>query len=64
MPCLFVSGHHATPSAVPDEFELHTAAIPGPVTHVWIEGAGHDLRGDDDEIASAVKAWLRGLARR
>ncbi|MGH9185536.1 MAG: alpha/beta hydrolase family protein [Acidimicrobiales bacterium] len=62
-PCLFVSGTR-DPFGAEHELELHTASIPGPVTQVWIEGAGHGLRGADAEVASAVKAWLRGLGRR
>ena len=45
----------------PDELLRHTADIPGPVTHQWIEGKGHDLRGADDQVAAIVAAWLRSL---
>ena len=57
VPCLFVSGTK-DPFGSPDEFEKHTGAIPGPVTHSWIEGKRHDLRGADDQIAEAVVSWL------
>jgi uncharacterized protein len=60
VPCLFVSGTR-DPFGTPDEFAAHTAAIAGPVTHVWVEGGRHDLRGSDAEIAGAVRDWLRGL---
>lgn len=58
IPCLFISGTR-DPFGTPDELERHTAAIAGPVTHVWIEGGGHDLKGRDDEVAAHVAAWLR-----
>ena len=57
VPCLFVSGTK-DPFGSPDELEHHTAAIPGSVTHHWVDGARHDLRGADDEIARAVIDWL------
>jgi predicted alpha/beta-hydrolase family hydrolase len=60
VPCLFVSGTR-DPFGTPDEFAAHTAAIAGPVTHVWIEGGRHDLRGSDAEVAGTVRDWLRGL---
>ena len=34
----------------------HLAAIPGPVTQVWLRG-GHDPRGQDDAIGAAVADW-------
>jgi uncharacterized protein len=60
VPCLFVSGTR-DPFGSPNELEHHTAAIPGDVRHIWIEGRGHDLKGADAEVASAVAAWIRGL---
>ena len=57
VPCLFVSGTRDA-FGTPEELEQHTAAIPGEVTHVWIDGKGHDLKGCDQRIADAV----RGLA--
>jgi hypothetical protein len=60
VPCLFVSGTR-DPFGTPDEFAAHTAAIAGPVTHVWVEGGRHDLRGSDAEVAGAVRDWLHGL---
>lgn len=41
VPCLFVSGTR-DPFATPDELREHTAAIAGPVTLRFIEGARHD----------------------
>jgi predicted alpha/beta-hydrolase family hydrolase len=57
VPCLFISGTR-DPFGTPDDLEGHTAAIRGPVTHVWIDGARHDLRGKDAEVAATVKDWL------
>jgi predicted alpha/beta-hydrolase family hydrolase len=58
VPCLFISGTR-DPFGAPAELEEHTASIPGPVTHVWVEGKGHDLKGADDLIADAVASWVR-----
>ncbi len=58
-PVLFVSGEK-DPFGSPDEFATHVAAIPGPVTQVWLRG-GHDPRNQDDTIAAAVLEWLRAL---
>ncbi|HEY9558471.1 MAG TPA: alpha/beta family hydrolase [Acidimicrobiales bacterium] len=61
VPCLFISGTK-DPFGTPDELEHHTAAIPGPVTHHWIEGKGHDLKRADDEICATATAWVAALA--
>ena len=63
VPCLFVSGVRDA-FGTRDELESHTASIPGPVTHVWIEGKGadHSLKGRDEEIAEIVSDWIVGLA--
>ena len=53
VPCLFVSGTR-DPFGTPDEFAAHTGAIAGPVTHVWVEGGRHDIKGRDDEVAGIV----------
>lgn len=57
LPCLFVSGTRDSFGS-PAELEAATADIPGPVTHVWIEGARHELKGHDAAVAGAVVAWL------
>lgn len=60
VPCLFVSGTRDA-FGTPAELEAATAAIPGPVTHVWVDGAGHDLRGADELVAQTVKRFCDGL---
>ena len=60
VPCLFVSGTR-DPFGTPDELEAATAAIPGPVTHVWVDGGRHDLEGVDDQIVAALEHWLANL---
>lgn len=59
VPCLFISGTKDT-FGTRAELEQHTAAIPGPVTHEWIEGKGHDLKGADARLAEIVAAWISG----
>ena len=49
----------ATRSASPEEFDRELAAIPGPVTTVWLPG-GHDPRRYD-EVAGIVADWLADL---
>ena len=60
VPCLFLSGTRDAFGTV-DELEAATAAIPGPVTHVWIEGGDHGLRRRDDEVAAVVRDWVLRL---
>ncbi len=60
VPCLFVHGTR-DPFGTPDELLAATAAIPGPVSHHWVEGGRHGLERKDDEVATAVAAWLRSL---
>lgn len=60
VPCLFVSGTR-DPFGSPEELEAATAAIAGPVTHRWIEGARHGLEGRDAEVADAVRSWIGSL---
>jgi predicted alpha/beta-hydrolase family hydrolase len=66
VPCLFVGGNR-DPFGTPDEFAAHTPAIKGPVTHIWIEGAGHDVKNlrnepRETQVVEAVAAWLASLA--
>jgi predicted alpha/beta-hydrolase family hydrolase len=60
VPCLFVSGTRDA-FGTPDELTRATAAIPGEVTHVWVEGGDHGLRRKDGEVAEAVWSWLIGV---
>lgn len=60
VPCLFVSGTRDA-FATPAELEEATAAIPGDVTHVWIEGGSHGLGGKEAPVAAAVRDWVVGL---
>jgi hypothetical protein len=62
VPCLFVSGTRDA-FGTPEELQAHTAAIPGPVTHVWIDGGTHDLKRADAAVADAVVTWLRRRPR-
>jgi predicted alpha/beta-hydrolase family hydrolase len=57
VPCLFVSGTR-DPFGAPAELEHHTASIQGNVTHVWLDGQGHDLKRADPTIVTALKDWL------
>jgi predicted alpha/beta-hydrolase family hydrolase len=57
VPCLFVSGSRDAFGS-PSELEEATRRVEGPVTHAWIEGADHGLRGRDSQVAEAVTTWL------
>jgi len=63
VPCLFISGTR-DPFGSPAELEVATADIPGAVTHVWFEGAGHDLKRRDGDVADAVVSWFSQVPRR
>ena len=56
VPCLFVSGRRDA-LGTPEEIERETAAIPGPVTLVFLDG-DHSLRRRDAEVADIVADWL------
>jgi len=60
VPCLFVSGTR-DPFGAPDELEAHTSAIGGKVTHHWVEGGRHELKGADQQVAETVARWVAGL---
>ncbi|HUY64569.1 MAG TPA: alpha/beta family hydrolase [Acidimicrobiales bacterium] len=62
VPCLFVSGTRDAFGTV-GELMTATKAILGAVTHVWIEGGDHGLRGKDEEVAGVTREWLVGLCR-
>ena len=57
VPCLFVSGTKDAFGTVA-ELEAATATIPGPVTHVWLDGGDHGLRRRDAEVAEIVRDWV------
>jgi predicted alpha/beta-hydrolase family hydrolase len=57
VPCLFVSGTRDAFGA-PEELQAATAAIPGPVTHAWIEGGDHGLRGQNVQVARRIAGWV------
>jgi hypothetical protein len=63
LPCLFVSGTRDA-FGHPDELTAATAAIPGPVTHRWVEGKDHAMRGGDAAVAEIVAAYVTTLGRR
>jgi predicted alpha/beta-hydrolase family hydrolase len=63
VPCLFLSGTRDN-FASPEELEAATSQIPGDVTHVWIDGGDHGLRGRDATVAEAVRDWFSDLLRR
>jgi predicted alpha/beta-hydrolase family hydrolase len=58
--CLFISGERDA-FATRDELEAATAVIPAPVTHHWIAGKDHALRGVDAAVATLVTDWLSTL---
>ncbi len=60
VPCLFVSGTRDA-FGTPTELEAATATIGGPVSHVWLDGKDHGLRGCDAAVAQAVTDWIAGL---
>jgi uncharacterized protein len=60
VPCLFVSGTRDA-FATPDELEAATRAIPGRVSHRWIDGKDHALRGTEQAVADLVVQWLEEL---
>jgi predicted alpha/beta-hydrolase family hydrolase len=63
VPCLFVHGTR-DPFGTPDELARCTATIAGPVTHHFVDGGRHDLKGKDGEVASVVADWLATLSAR
>ncbi len=61
VPCLFVSGTRDA-FGTPDELTAETRAIPGEVTHIWIDGGDHGLRRKDDQVVAAIGSWLIGVS--
>jgi len=64
VPTLFISGTK-DPFGSPDEFAewTRTMAKRAKVSHLWIEGKGHDLKGGDHTIAGAIRDFLDRWAR-
>lgn len=62
VPCLFLSGTRDE-FGTPDELERWTGTIPAPVEHVWLEGARHDLKGREAEIAALVASFIARVAQ-
>ena len=60
VPCLFIHGSR-DPFGSPAELQQWTATIPGQVTHQWLEGRGHDLKGVDAAVAGMVATWISAL---
>jgi predicted alpha/beta-hydrolase family hydrolase len=60
LPVLVLSGTK-DPFGTPAELELHFAAVPGAVTFHWLDGAGHEWKRRDDEVAEVVAAWIEKL---
>ena len=60
VPCLFVSGTRDA-FGTPAELEEQTEAIPGPVTHHWVDGKDHALRNVEKEVGEVALAWFAGL---
>lgn len=56
LPCLFISGTRDA-FGTPAELESATAAIPGPVSHVWINGGDHGLRARNVQVAERIAGW-------
>ena len=57
LPCFFLSGTRDA-FGTPAELEAATRAIPGPVTHEWVEGGSHGLKGADARVADVVRRWI------
>jgi uncharacterized protein len=60
VPCLFVHGT-TDPFGRPEELMRWTSTIPGAVTHHWVDGKGHELKGRDGEVSAVVASWLAEL---
>ena len=60
VPWLFVHGTK-DPFGTPDELTEWSQTVGGPVTHHWVEGKGHDLKGADAAVAAVVAGWLAAL---
>ncbi len=61
VPCLFISGTRDE-FGTPDELEAWTATIPATVEHVWLDGARHDLKNRDAEVAKLVATFVARIS--
>lgn len=57
VPCLFISGTRDQ-FGTPEELVGATDSIPGPVTHQWVEGKDHGLKGTEQTVSEMVVDWL------
>lgn len=64
VPTLFISGTRDAFGS-PEEFVTWTATMSkrAKVSHLWIEGKGHDLKGADHTIAGAIRDFVDRWAR-
>jgi predicted alpha/beta-hydrolase family hydrolase len=61
VPALFLSGTRDA-FGTQAELEAATTGIHAPVTHFWLEGCDHGLRGQDATVARSVAGWLAGVS--
>ena len=57
VPCLFISGTRDQ-FGTPEELVEATGSISGPVTHQWVEGKDHGLKGTEQAVSQIVVDWL------
>jgi uncharacterized protein len=57
IPTLLVSGDR-DPFGTTAELAEAASLIRGPVTSVTVDGAGHELKGVDDQVHPSIRAWL------
>jgi predicted alpha/beta-hydrolase family hydrolase len=65
VPTLFISGTNDAFGS-PEELQRWTATMSpkAKVTHLWLQGKGHDLTGCDHTIAGAIKDFVLRVTRR
>lgn len=60
VPCLFVSGTRDAFGTI-DELQEAMVHVRGAVSHIWLDGGDHGLRGRDAAVAEAVRGWISTL---
>lgn len=60
VPTLFIHGTK-DPFGDPSQLRKYAKKIKGEVSHVFIDGKGHDLKGCDAMIADTVAEWMTAL---